>query len=148
MPSNRSRHNAYREANKAGSDEHPVDDELERRLRHAGLVERIKKSQDALVAALGDHRQLYFALEELLAERVEDREEAMFNLGFEHGLLRGRTDAMDSLWRKGRHARELASQVAQVTKATRLERSQIVAVLLEIAWSLSIAPPHRSKSAG
>jgi hypothetical protein len=38
MPSTKLRHNGYREANKAGSDEHPVDDELERRLRHTWLT--------------------------------------------------------------------------------------------------------------
>ena len=148
MRPTRSRHNAYREANKAGSDEHPIDDELEQRIRHAGLTDRIMESQDALVAALGEERQLYFALEQLLAERVEDREEAMFNIGFEYGLLQGRTDAMAALWRKGRRGRDLANQLAQVTSSTRLDKAQTVAVLLEIAWSLSIAPRPRAKSVG
>jgi hypothetical protein len=83
--------------------------------------------------------KLYFALEQLLAERLEDREEAMFNLGFEYGLLQGRTDAMAALWRKGRLGRDLANQVAQVVKTTRLGKAKTVAVLLEIAWSLSVA---------
>jgi hypothetical protein len=145
MQRTRSRFNAYRAANKAGSDEHPIDDELERRLRHAGLTHRIMKSQDAVVAALGDRRQLYFALEQLLSERVEDREEAMFNLGFEHGCLQGGTDAMAALWRKSGPARAFARELARLSLAPGLKRSQTVAVLLEVAWSLSLQPRSSSR---
>jgi hypothetical protein len=42
---------------------------------------------------IGEQRQLYFALEELLSERVEDREAAMFNRGFEHGFADGNASA-------------------------------------------------------
>jgi hypothetical protein len=146
MQRTKPRYNAYRVANKAGSDEHPVDDDLERRLRHTSLTSRIRRSQDAVVAALGEGRSLYFALEQLLSERTEDREETMFNLGYEHGLLQGGTDAMAALWRKSARARRFARQLGRLAMAPGLKKAQTVAVLLEVAWSLSLQPRRSARS--
>jgi hypothetical protein len=56
-------------------------------------------AQDQLLAQLGD-KHLYLALEELLGERTEPREESMFNVGFEHGYMQGRRDTLAVLWRR------------------------------------------------
>jgi hypothetical protein len=141
------RPNPYREANKGGA-QSPVDDEVERRLRHGGLNQRILSMQDQVVDALGEERAVYLRLEELQTQRTDGREEAMFNLGFEHGLLQGRTDAMGALWRKSPRGRGLVARLARLTAETRLDRSQAVAALLEIAWSLSISRRRRATPSG
>jgi hypothetical protein len=83
----------YKEANDLGADGHPIDDEVERRTENADLRQRIMTAQDQLLAPLNNKR-LYLALEELLGERTEAREEAMFNVGFEHGYMQGRRDTL------------------------------------------------------
>ena len=90
-------------------------------------------------------RHLYFALEELVAQRAEEREEAMFNLGFEHGLLQGRTDAMAALWRKSTAGRSFAERLVRLRADAGLGRRQAVGALLEIAWSLGVAPRRRGR---
>jgi len=84
----RRRRNAYREANPTDSEAHPIDDEVDRRLRHATLRKRILAAQGRVVAALGGQRHLYLHLEELVGDRHIDREEAMFNLGSSMGWSR------------------------------------------------------------
>jgi hypothetical protein len=140
------RSNPYREANK-GEAQSPVDDELERRLRHGDLNQRILSMQDQVVAVLGQERSVYLRLEELQTERTDGREEAMFNLGFEHGLLQGRTDAMGALWRKSVRGRSFAARLARLTAETGLDRARAVTALLEIAWSLSIPRRRRATRA-
>ena len=68
------RRNVYREANATDGDARPIDDELERCLRHAALRERILAAQGRVVAALGEQRNLYLQLEELVGDRAIDRE--------------------------------------------------------------------------
>lgn len=105
------RRNHYREANPEGTEAHPIDAELERRLRHRGLRKDIIAAQGRVMAALGKQRHLYLKLEELIGNRHIDREEAMFNLGFEHGLVRGRADALAAtLRRQGRRGRALTAR--------------------------------------
>lgn len=142
MPLSTPKRSFYNEANTLGTDGHPVDDEVERRVGNDDLKQRIVAAQDQLLAALGDQRRLYLALEEVLGERTEAREEAMFNLGFEHGYLEGRADALATLWRRTTRGRTLAKRITQLTMDAQLRPPHLVAALLEVAWSLLTRPGH------
>lgn len=133
--------NAYQEANLGDSEACPIDDEVERRLRHATLRKRIVAAQGRVLAALGERRELYLRLEQLVGDRHIDREEAMFNLGFEHGLVQGRADALAAaLRRQGARGRGLAAQFAQVAVNAGLEPPRALAALLEVAWAMALGP--------
>lgn len=144
------RRNAYRGANPTDSEAHPIDDELERRLRHSGLRKRILVAQGRVVTALGEQRHLYLRLEELVGDRHIDREEAMFNLGFEHGLVHGRADALAAtLRRQGARGRAFAERLAQLAVNAGANPSRALAALLEVAWGLALGPrkpPARPRS--
>lgn len=140
MPPTTTKRSFYAEANNLGTDGHPVDDEVERRVSNEDLKQRIVAAQDRVLAALGDQRRLYLALEELIGERAEAREEAMFNLGFEHGYLEGRADALATLWRRTTRGRTLAKKITQLTMDAKLTPPHAVAALLEVAWSLLTRP--------
>ncbi len=133
------RRNTYREANPTDSEAHPIDDEVERRLRHASLRKRILAAQGRVIMALGSQRHLYLHLEELVGDRHIDREEAMFNLGFERGLVQGRADALAAvLRRRGAHERALAARLAQLVTNAGLEPPRALAALLEVAWGMAL----------
>jgi hypothetical protein len=84
------RKNFYAEINGTDSGAHHVDDDVDRRAGNEALRRRIVALQDLIVAALGDERDLYLALEDLVNQRIDEREEAYFNAGFEHGFIEGR----------------------------------------------------------
>jgi hypothetical protein len=130
--------NPYEEANRSDIEAHHVDDEVERRVRHRQLQRRLTAAQDEVVAALGDQKHLYFALEDLLGQRTDAREEALFNLGFERGLLQGRMNSLTVLW-KNRDAMAYGQRVAQLTKHAEVEVRDGVAALLEFAWNMLVA---------
>lgn len=133
--------NAYQDANSNDSEVHPIDEELERRLRHAALRKQIRTAQDQVLTALGKRRELFLHLEQLIGERHIDREEAMFNLGFEHGLVRGRTEALAaSVRRPGARGRELTKQFAQLAMNAGIEPPRTLAALLEVAWAMALEP--------
>jgi hypothetical protein len=109
------RSNHYREVNLGDSELHPIDDELDRRVRHGGRRKWIITAQGRVTAALGNQRQLYLHLEQFVGDRAIDREEAIFNIGFEHGL-------------------------AQLATNAGLETSRTLAALLEVAWAMARGP--------
>ena len=53
-------------------------------------TKRIIAAQNRVMAALGEKRRLFLRLEECIGDRAIDREQEIFNIGFEHGLVRGR----------------------------------------------------------
>jgi hypothetical protein len=142
MPQKRS---FYKETNDLGADGHPIDDEVERRTESEDLKQRIMTVQDQLLAVLND-KHLYLALEELLGERTEAREEAMFNVGFEHRYMQGRRDTLAVLWRRTPRGRALAKKITQLTMDAHLTPPNAIAALLEVAWSL-LTRPERASSA-
>ena len=132
------RHNFYREANPTDSEEHPIDEEIERRLRHAALRKRIHVAQGHVVAALGEQRHLYLQLEQLLGDHAIDREEAFFNIGYEHGLVAGRAEALAaSIRRPGSRHRALATDLARLAVAAGRPPAS-AAALGEVAGALLV----------
>ena len=142
------RHNYYREASASDGEAHPIDDELERRLRHGKLRKGIVAAQGRVIAALGEQRHLYLELEQVVGDRAIDREEAMFNIAFEHGLVRGRADSLRAaLRRQGPRGRTLARQIARLAASEGLESPRALNVIIEVAWALSLGshkPPVRA----
>jgi hypothetical protein len=140
------RRDHYGEASPADGEVHPIDEEVERRLDHLALRRRIIAAQDRVMAALGERRHLYLRLEELVGQRHGEREEAMFNVGFEHGLVRGRADALAAMLRnQGARGRALAARIARLA-ANAGPSPRAVAALLEVAWGLALGrrkPPTR-----
>jgi hypothetical protein len=143
------RRNHYREANPDEVEARPIDEELERRVRHGGLRKRIIAAQGRVMAALGDRRHLYLRLEELVGHRQGEREEAIFNIGFDQGLVRGRADALATVLRnQGARGRALATRLAQLATNAGLEPSRTLAALLEVAWAMALGPGKPPVRAG
>lgn len=143
------RRDHYREAAPADSEVHPIDEEVERRLDDRALRRRIIAAQGRVMAALGERRHLYLRLEELVGQRHGEREEAMFNVGFEHGLVRGRAEALAAVLRnQGARGRALAARLAQLATSAGLEPPRGLAALLEVAWAMALGarrPPSRAR---
>jgi len=141
------RRNHYWAAQPADSETHPIDDEVERRLRHASLRKRIIAAQGRVMAALGKQRHHYLRLEELVGQRHTNREEAMFNVGFEHGLLQGRADALAAALRnQGARGRALAARLARLATGAGLEPRCALAALLEVAWAMALGPLEATRT--
>jgi hypothetical protein len=133
------RRNHYREANPDEVEAHPIDAELERRLSHRGLRKRIIAAQGRVMSALGEQRHLYLRLEELVGLRHGEREEEIFNIGFDHGLVCGRADALAAVLRNhGARGRALAARLAQVATNAGLEPPRALTALLEVAWAMAL----------
>jgi hypothetical protein len=143
------RRNHYREVNPDEVEAHPIDEELERRLRHGGLRKRIIAAQGRVMSALGEQRHVYLRLEELVGQRHCEREEEAFNIGFDHGLVRGRADALAAVLRnQGGRGRGLAARLAQLATNAGLEPPRALAALLEVAWAMALGaamPPQRTR---
>lgn len=132
------RRDHYREADPAESEVHPIDEEVERRLDHRALRRRIIAAQGRVMAVLGERRHLYLRLEELVGQRHGEREKAMFNVGFEQGLVSGRADALAAMLRnQGGRGRALAARLAQLATSAGLEPPRALAALLEVAWAMA-----------
>jgi hypothetical protein len=116
---------------------HPVDDAVERRLDHAALRRRIRTATDRLMEALGEERDLWLRLEELLGELHLDREAAYFDIGHQHGRAAGRAEALaDGKSRTSTVYRELAQHVREAALNASLPPGQATSALLEAAWAL------------
>jgi hypothetical protein len=130
------RNNHYREARPRGSEEHPIDEVVERRIRHARLRAGIRAAQGQVVRALGEQRALYLRLDEMLNRQNADREEAYFNEGFEQGLMRGRAEALAGA--KGdRDARAIRAELIRVVTHRGARASAGIRALLEVAWGMT-----------
>jgi hypothetical protein len=139
--------NFYAECNGTDAGEHRVDDEAARRANSEPLRQQIVTAQDRIMETLGAQRSLYLALEDLIGQRSGDREEAMFNVGFEHGYIEGRREALAAAWRRTTHGRALAKRITHLALDSRLTHPNVVATLLEVVWSL-LTKPRRDVQQG
>ena len=131
----------YDEVNHEPPEGHAVDLVIERRFPMRKLVGEIHEATDEMVDALGERRRLWLKVEERIAERAARREEAYFNLGYEHGEVAGRAKAIRALTgdegsSTPNEARNLASTVRDLAVQSDLPRPVTVAALLETAWAL------------
>jgi hypothetical protein len=118
-------------------DVHPVDEAVQRRLDHAALRRQIRAATDRLMEALGDEQHLWLRLEELLGDYGGDREEAYFDIGYEHGRSAGRTEGLaEGRPRAAPAYRDLALRVREAAVNAGLQNSLAAAALTEVAWAL------------
>lgn len=129
-------------------EDHAVDRAIERLRPMKKLRRRIRHATDELMHALGERKHLWLRLEERLGEYRTRREEAYFDLGYEHGAAAGLASALRILTSTAatgpafHEARELADTVRDLAVQADLPRALTVAALLESAWSLALGLPE------
>lgn len=119
----------------------PVDEAVDRRLDHGALRRQIRAATDRLMEALGDEQHLWLRLEELLGDYGRDREEAYFDIGYEHGRALGRTEGLaEGKPRAAPAYRDLALRVREAAVNAGIPHDQAVAALIEATWALLASP--------
>lgn len=132
---------SYRNMGNEAEEEHPIDVAVERRLDHGDLRRQIRAATDHLMEALGDEAHLWLRLEELLAEYRHDREEAYFDIGYEHSRAAGRAEGLaEGRVRAAPGYRSLAQRVREAAVNSDLPPDQATAALIEAAWALVLGP--------
>lgn len=139
----------YRSFSPTSEGEHPIDTLIGRRVPLHHLRRRIQVASRLLMSALAERRELWLTLEELLAERSGDREEAYFDAGFEHGFAAGRAQTIKE--RSGTNSRveQLAAELrTRALLCDELSAQERVHALLSAAWCLYASPPHSAADHG
>lgn len=126
------------------SEGHPIDEAVARRIPQRKLRRRKLEAGEQLMKALGEHRGLWLRLEELFALYHSRREEAYFNVGYEHGVAAGRVEGLRALdGQTSSDARSLADRLRELAVQADVSRAEKVAALLEAAWALALdLVPH------
>ena len=139
----------YRRVEHDPGDVHPVELAVTASAPLEELNRRIRAADGRLLDALGDQRTLWLQLEELHTQRCVLREEAHFDVGYEHGFAAGRADALRSLVggtppAKGAPAdahaiaiHAFADRCRDQAIQTGLPRPLVIAAIQEVAWALS-----------
>lgn len=135
----------YEAVEHVASEEHPVDAAVGRRLPQKKLLRKMRRLSDQMMAALGDKRHLWLRLEELLGDYHAEREQACFNIGYEHGVAAGRTDAFRALVPRSRSgsltddSRTFSTRVRDLAVQAELPLPLALASLLETIWALVLS---------
>jgi len=123
-----------------GDEDHPIDLVVERRLDRLAPKKLARREREVMGSI---DKMLVLELEALHSEISADRDEAFFNVGYEHGLA-------DALARAHRGSIPLSKEVQQFVTETRERMVQLEAPwqaalgLLECLWAL--AAKHDSAS--
>lgn len=116
-----------------GDEDHPIDLVVERRLDRRAPEELARREREVMGSI---DRALVLELEALRSNIRNDREEAFFDVGYEHGLA-------DGLARARRGSLRLSKEVRQFVAETRERVVQLEAPgqatlgLLECLWALA-----------
>jgi hypothetical protein len=114
-----------------GDEEHPVDLAVERRLDRRAPEELARREREVMASL---DKTLVLELESRRSDIRNDREEAFFNVGYEHGIA-------DGLARARRGSLRLSKEVQQFVAETRERMVQLEAPgqaalgLLECLWA-------------
>lgn len=139
---NRTRHqqSPYVRVEHVQNEQHPVDVAIARLLPQRSLRRRILCNTDRLLAALGEQRTLWLEIEELIAEYSSKREEAYFNLGYQHGIAAARAVALRATSKTGvgNAQRAFADRIRELTIQAGLPLPLTMAPLLEAAWTIAL----------
>lgn len=128
--------NYVKQMDRPGKDEHPIDLAVRKRIQPEADEERILRLHDQVRAQLGKKTKAFMSLEDARGALSDKREEAFFNVGYEHGLSEGAARARRAAFSKqGRQlARELRERIAQAQlspdEAARVAHDVLGAVLL------------------
>ena len=116
-----------------GDEDHPIDLVVERRLDRLAPKKLARREREVMGSI---DKTLVLELEALRSDISNDREEAFFNVGYEHGLA-------DGLARARRGSIRLSKEVQQFVTETRERMVQLEAPeqatlgLLECLWALA-----------
>jgi hypothetical protein len=119
-----------------GDENHPVDLVVARRVRDRLARKKLARLEREVRGRIEGDKQPVLELEALRNAISTDREEAFFNVGYEHGLA-------DSLARARRGSMRLSNEVQQFVTETRERMVQLEAPwhaalgLLECLWALA-----------
>ena len=119
-----------------GDENHPVDRVVARRVRDRLALKQLARLEREVRGRIEGDKQPGLELEALRNAISTDREEAFFNVGYEHGLA-------DSLARARRGSIRLPNEVQQFVTETRERMVQLEAPcqaalgLLECLWALA-----------
>jgi hypothetical protein len=111
---------------------HPIDNAVARRVRHVAQRKQLLRLQDRVLARLGEERKPFLELEELRGCVSAEREEAYFNLGYEHGLADER--ARDR--RGAESALAVATELRERIIQAQLSPREAALGLLECLWAI------------
>jgi hypothetical protein len=122
------------------SDEHPVDVLVEKRAPQRRLRRRIRRASRQLMQVLAGRRDLWLGLEAQLAEYRQLREQAYFDVGFEHGFAAGQAHIVGLLLGAGVRVEQLAARVReQAILDDQLSPQERALALLQAAWAVGFA---------
>jgi hypothetical protein len=116
----------------------PVDQAVERRLRHAAQRRHIRRLMEKLVNELGGSSKTLVELEALVADVQTERERVYFNIGFEQGvaaaLARSRLEpVLDKV------AVQLATDLRERVVHAGLSEPQVTLALVDVLWAVAAA---------
>jgi len=126
-----------------GDENHPIDLVVARRVRDRLAPKKLARLERQVMGRIQGDKQPVLELEALRNAISADRDEAFFNVGYEHGLA-------DALARARRGSFRLSNEVKQFATETRERMVQLEAPwqaalgLLECLWAL--AAKHDSAS--
>lgn len=136
----------FRMVEHTSEEEHPVDVAVTRRLQNEAQRHEIWRATKELMEALGERRELWLRLEVLLNDYKAEREEAYFNIGYEHGLAAGRAEIL-----RGSAGEALvpdglafADRIRDLAVQANLPVGSTVAALLETAWAFALVLDGRN----
>ncbi|MCP4678723.1 MAG: hypothetical protein GY854_25080 [Deltaproteobacteria bacterium] len=129
--------NHFREIEQPRGEDHPIDEIVRRRSHRDALHREMKAVSEQIVEALGDDGSLWIQLEALLNEYRQHREEAFFNVGFEHGVVQGRLAAlrMVSDNKPGEDYLVFVERIRDLAVQSELPAATKVAAVCEAAWA-------------
>jgi hypothetical protein len=126
------------------SEPHPVDVTVDRIPSIAAGAKRLIRQSDRFKRQVGSPAA-FVAYEDLRLSIQSKREVAYYNIGHEHGLLLGRSQAFASRPGQTAASRSFRRAVLSATKLADLRPEQLAAVLLELAHAcvLGVRPRRR-----
>lgn len=123
-------------------EDHPLDLVVENRVEHRAARKQLTHLANKIRERLGEDKKPLFDLEQLLMHVSAEREEAYFNVGYEHGLADALATARRGRVRLSAEAAKLATEFRERIVQTRLPARDAVLGLLECLWTI-VAKPAR-----
>lgn len=128
---------------------HPIDAAVDRVVQHQAARRMLVNFHDQVRAALKNNEKgtkAFLALEELRHEMADEREQAYFNLGYEHGVADKHARERRSGVTLSEEAKQLAVEMRERLVLKKLPSWQALLCLLECAWSVAATESGRAKS--
>ena len=130
--------NPCREMDLPEAEEHPLDVVVRSHIPNE-LNDDIRIATKKLMQALGDDHLPWIALEGLLGDYHKQRDEILYNIGYEHGFIAGSSKTLFRLNRQPPDTQYhlFAGELRKKIVLSQLPLHLRIAALLETAWCLS-----------